>query len=198
MAGREEPPKAEAWSRYGRTSGRSRGIAFAPHPPALCYIFPLDAFLAQIPFLGYALLCPCSSLCRQRPRCALALRLVQRQGRPPRRHSRCAVRLLPVIRHTHVASPRHHRGLQGRQDPRKINLGVGAYRDENGKPYILPSVQKVVIEAQTQFGRELNRIIGRGNRPCQRSQQGVPPNYWSPRVHPGTPLSWPTERKASP
>jgi hypothetical protein len=29
------------------------------------------------------------------------------------------------------------------KDPRKINLGVGAYRDENGKPYILPSVKKV-------------------------------------------------------
>ncbi|KAH8119817.1 glutamic oxaloacetic transaminase AAT1 [Phellopilus nigrolimitatus] len=28
------------------------------------------------------------------------------------------------------------------KDSRKINLGVGAYRDENGKPYVLPSVQK--------------------------------------------------------
>lgn len=28
-------------------------------------------------------------------------------------------------------------------DPRKINLGVGAYRDGRGKPYVLPSVQKV-------------------------------------------------------
>ncbi|TFK41106.1 glutamic oxaloacetic transaminase AAT1 [Crucibulum laeve] len=28
------------------------------------------------------------------------------------------------------------------KDPRKINLGVGAYRDENGKPYILGSVKK--------------------------------------------------------
>ncbi|KAE8212081.1 hypothetical protein CF327_g4247 [Tilletia walkeri] len=27
-------------------------------------------------------------------------------------------------------------------DPRKINLGVGAYRDANGKPYVLPSVRK--------------------------------------------------------
>ncbi|KAF8319956.1 hypothetical protein DL93DRAFT_2074257 [Clavulina sp. PMI_390] len=27
------------------------------------------------------------------------------------------------------------------KDPRKINLGVGAYRDENGKPYVLPSVK---------------------------------------------------------
>lgn len=26
--------------------------------------------------------------------------------------------------------------------PKKINLGVGAYRDEAGKPYILPSVKK--------------------------------------------------------
>ncbi|KAG8908262.1 aspartate transaminase aat1 [Tulasnella sp. 417] len=28
------------------------------------------------------------------------------------------------------------------KDPKKINLGVGAYRDDNGKPYVLPSVQK--------------------------------------------------------
>ena len=26
-------------------------------------------------------------------------------------------------------------------DPKKVNLGPGAYRDENGKPWILPSVQ---------------------------------------------------------
>lgn len=25
--------------------------------------------------------------------------------------------------------------------PKKINLGVGAYRDENGAPYVLPSVK---------------------------------------------------------
>lgn len=27
------------------------------------------------------------------------------------------------------------------KDPNKISLGVGAYRDENGKPWILPSVR---------------------------------------------------------
>lgn len=27
-------------------------------------------------------------------------------------------------------------------NPKKINLGVGAYRDDNGKPYTLPSVLK--------------------------------------------------------
>ena len=26
---------------------------------------------------------------------------------------------------------------------KKMNLGVGAYRDDNGKPYVLPSVRKV-------------------------------------------------------
>lgn len=31
-------------------------------------------------------------------------------------------------------------------DKRKINLGVGAYRDENGKPFVLPSVRKVSFE----------------------------------------------------
>ena len=29
------------------------------------------------------------------------------------------------------------------KDPRKINLGVGAYRDGDGKPYVLPGVKKV-------------------------------------------------------
>lgn len=29
-------------------------------------------------------------------------------------------------------------------DPRKMNLGVGAYRDDNGKPYVLTSVKKVL------------------------------------------------------
>ena len=28
-------------------------------------------------------------------------------------------------------------------NPKKMNLGVGAYRDDNGQPYVLPSVQQV-------------------------------------------------------
>ena len=28
-------------------------------------------------------------------------------------------------------------------NPNKINLGVGAYRDDNGKPFVLPSVKMV-------------------------------------------------------
>lgn len=29
------------------------------------------------------------------------------------------------------------------QDPRKVNLGIGAYRDDNGKPLVLESVKQV-------------------------------------------------------
>lgn len=29
--------------------------------------------------------------------------------------------------------------------PRKINLGVGAYRDDQGKPFVLKSVRKVIL-----------------------------------------------------
>ena len=31
-------------------------------------------------------------------------------------------------------------------DSRKMNLGVGAYRDDNGKPFVLSSVRKVQLE----------------------------------------------------
>lgn len=31
-------------------------------------------------------------------------------------------------------------------NPKKINLGVGAYRDDNGKPFLLPSVKQVGID----------------------------------------------------
>jgi aspartate/tyrosine/aromatic aminotransferase len=32
------------------------------------------------------------------------------------------------------------------KDPKKVNLGVGAYRDNNGKPYVFPIVKKVEAE----------------------------------------------------
>ena len=37
-------------------------------------------------------------------------------------------------------------------NPKKINLGVGAYRDDSGKPYVLPSVRKVSINLFTLEG----------------------------------------------
>ncbi|KAG5342417.1 hypothetical protein C0989_002252 [Termitomyces sp. Mn162] len=47
------------------------------------------------------------------------------------------------------------------QDPRKINLGVGAYRDGNGKPYVLPSVKKAEeIVAASKPDKEYLPITG--------------------------------------
>ena len=47
------------------------------------------------------------------------------------------------------------------KSPTKVNLGVGAYRDDNGKPYILPSVktaeERVIQKAE---GHEYAGIAG--------------------------------------
>jgi len=46
-------------------------------------------------------------------------------------------------------------------NPNKTNLGVGAYRDENGKPWVLPSVktaEKLVMDAN--MDKEYLGIVG--------------------------------------
>lgn len=46
-------------------------------------------------------------------------------------------------------------------NPKKINLGVGAYRDDNGKPYVLPSVHKAEeIMAKKGLDKEYAPISG--------------------------------------
>ncbi|KAF8516114.1 pyridoxal phosphate-dependent transferase [Hysterangium stoloniferum] len=48
--------------------------------------------------------------------------------------------------------------------PKKINLGVGAYRDENGKPYVLPSVKKAeAILTASNADKEYLPITGSGD-----------------------------------
>ncbi len=37
-------------------------------------------------------------------------------------------------------------GFKNDKDPKKVNLGVGAYRDNNGKPFVFPIVKKVERE----------------------------------------------------
>ncbi|RZF35943.1 hypothetical protein LSTR_LSTR008513 [Laodelphax striatellus] len=46
-------------------------------------------------------------------------------------------------------------------NPKKINLGVGAYRDDHGNPYVLPSVKKAeeIIMANN-MNKEYSTIIG--------------------------------------
>lgn len=46
-------------------------------------------------------------------------------------------------------------------NPKKINLGVGAYRDDNGKPYVLPSVKKAEqIVHDKKLDKEYSPISG--------------------------------------
>lgn len=44
-------------------------------------------------------------------------------------------------------------------NPNKINLGVGAYRDDNGKPFVLPSVKMAEAEIQA----SINLALGEDN-----------------------------------
>lgn len=54
-------------------------------------------------------------------------------------------------------------------DPRKMNLGVGAYRDDNGKPFVLSCVQKVCSSSGSQRKKTVMLIevggkwLGRAN-----------------------------------
>lgn len=43
-------------------------------------------------------------------------------------------------------------------NPKKINLGVGAYRDDNGKPYLLPTVLKVSATINLWFLWKTNKF----------------------------------------
>lgn len=44
-------------------------------------------------------------------------------------------------------------------DPNKVNLGAGTYRDENGKPWVLPSV-RLAKKAIANAGHEYSPILG--------------------------------------
>ena len=51
--------------------------------------------------------------------------------------------------------------FQSCKDPRKVNMTVGTYKDEDGKPWILPSVRQAIdIVHQNRKDIEYNPIIG--------------------------------------
>jgi len=53
------------------------------------------------------------------------------------------------------------------KSPQKVNLGVGAYRDDKGKPYILPTVHKASADFQKKLeeGKEDNEYLPIGGDP---------------------------------
>lgn len=44
-------------------------------------------------------------------------------------------------------------------DPKKVNLGIGAYRTDEGKPWVLPAVKKVRLCHLTALNRSLLNTI---------------------------------------
>ena len=46
-------------------------------------------------------------------------------------------------------------GFKNDKNPKKVNLGVGAYRDNDGKPYVFPVVRKA--EAAIVADKTLNK-----------------------------------------
>jgi aspartate/tyrosine/aromatic aminotransferase len=53
-------------------------------------------------------------------------------------------------------------GFKADKNPKKVNLGVGAYRDNNGKPYVFPVVRKAeeMIVANKSLDKEYSPIDG--------------------------------------
>jgi aspartate/tyrosine/aromatic aminotransferase len=53
-------------------------------------------------------------------------------------------------------------GFNADKNPKKCNLGVGAYRDDEGKPYIFPVVRKAeaLIVADAKLDKEYAPIDG--------------------------------------
>ncbi|XP_037068128.1 aspartate aminotransferase, cytoplasmic-like [Pollicipes pollicipes] len=54
------------------------------------------------------------------------------------------------------------RGFNADQHPKKVNLGVGAYRSEEGKPWVLPVVRKleVMLAADETLNHEYLPVLG--------------------------------------
>lgn len=44
-------------------------------------------------------------------------------------------------------------------NPKKVNLGVGAYRDDSGKPFLLPSVKQVQDLFCLKFWKDLKSFL---------------------------------------
>ena len=53
-------------------------------------------------------------------------------------------------------------GYKNDKNPNKVNLGIGAYRSEDGKPYVFPVVRKAEqrIVADTKLDKEYSAIDG--------------------------------------
>ncbi len=80
-------------------------------------------------------------------------------------------------------SPGVTEAFKADKDPRKINLGVGAYRDGDGKPYVLNSVKKVTSLRHLTKVMLMQTVVGRGPHSRVKCGQGVSSYHGSRRAH---------------
>ena len=73
-------------------------------------------------------------------------------------------------------------GFKNDKNPKKVNLGVGAYRDNNGKPYVFPVVRaaEAAIVADATLDKEYLPIDGLAE--FRKGAQGVLFGFSSPLV----------------
>jgi len=76
-------------------------------------------------------------------------------------------------------------GFKGDKDPRKVNLGVGAYRDNNGKPYVFPIVRKVEAEIVANKALDKEYLPIDGDQEFLKGARGVIFGWNSPDVTSG-------------
>jgi aspartate aminotransferase, cytoplasmic len=77
------------------------------------------------------------------------------------------------------------------ESSKKVDLGIGAYRDNNAKPFILPVVKQVGLRLDSKMRTRYIRhqLITAGRRHLQakvaegRDQQRISSYCWSGRVH---------------
>jgi aspartate aminotransferase len=80
-------------------------------------------------------------------------------------------------------------GYKNDKDPKKVNLGIGAYRCEKGKPYVFPVVKKAqeMIVADKTLDQEYSPIDG--NQDFNKGARGVLFGWDHPDVNSGRVVS---------
>ena len=79
---------------------------------------------------------------------------------------------------------------------KKVDLGIGAYRDNHAQPWVLPVVKKVTL-IKTKTILALTIFPGRGiTPPGSQAQSRVSANRWTSRVHHGSTEAHPRSRQS--
>lgn len=76
-------------------------------------------------------------------------------------------------------------GYKNSKNPNKVNLGVGAYRDNDGKPYVFPVVRKVEAEIVADHKLDKEYLPIEGDQDFLKGARGVIFGWDAPDVDSG-------------